>query len=83
MVHCYEGLFISLQLRDFGIIIIFCVRVISMMRIVCAMPQTRVSPFSQAGFGILTASQLCIAHKAIETNPLEASLDYAGGDQPA
>jgi len=29
------------------------------------------------------ASQLCIAHKPIEANPLEASLDYAGGDQPA
>ena len=84
MVHCYEGLVITLQLRDFGIIIILCVCAISMMRIVRAMPQTRgVSPFSQAGFGILTASQLCITHKPIEGYPLEASLDYAGGDQPA
>jgi len=48
------------------------------------MPQTRgVSPFSQAGFGILTASQLYIAHKSIEAYPLEASLNYGGGDQPA
>jgi len=82
MVHCYEGLFLTLQLRDFGIIILW-VRAISMMRIVHAMPQTRgVSPFSQAGFGILTASQLCIAHKSIQAYPLEAALDYSGGDQP-
>jgi len=48
------------------------------------MPQTRgVSPFSQAGFGILTASQLYIEHKSIEAYPLEASLNYGGGDQPA
>ena len=83
MVYCYEGLFITLQLRDFGIIIILCVRATSMMRIVHAMPQIRgVSPYAKAGFGILTASQLCIAHKSIEAYPLEASLDYAGGDQP-
>jgi len=53
-------------------------------KIIRAMPQTHgVSPHSQAGFGILTASQLCIAHKSIEAYPLEASLDYAGRDQPA
>ena len=83
IVHCYEGLFITLQLWDFGIIITLCVRAIPMVRIVCAMPQTRgVSPYSQAGFGILTASQLCITHKSIEAYPLEAASDYSGGDQP-
>ena len=83
MAHCYEGLFITLQLRDFGTIIILCVRAIPMIRIVHAMPQTRgVCPYSQAGFGILIASQLCIRHKPIEAYPLEASLDYSGGDQP-
>jgi len=63
------------------LVLLYCA--ISMMRIVHAMPQTRgVSPFSQAGFGILTASQLCIAHKSIQAYPLEAALDYSGGDQP-
>jgi len=61
MVHCYEGLFITLQLRDFGIIIILCVCAISMMWIVHAMPQTRgVSPFSQAGFGMFCFAALRI-----------------------
>jgi len=61
-----------------------CVHAIHMIWIVHAMPQTRgVSPFSQAGFGILKSSQLRIAHKPIVAYPLEASLDYAGGDQPA
>ena len=83
IVHCYEGLFITLQFWDFGIIIILCVRAIPTIWIVRAMPQTRrISPFSQAGFGKLTASQLCIAHKSIEAYPLEASLDHSGGDQP-
>ena len=83
MVHCYEGLFITLQLQDFGTIIVLCVRAIPMIRIVDAMPQTRgISPYSQAGFGILTASQLCTTHKPIEAYPLEASLDYSGGYQP-
>ena len=63
-------------LRFFGIIIIIlCVRAIPMIWIVHAMPQTRgVSPYSQAGFGVLTASQLCITHKPIEAYPLQAML---------
>ena len=85
MVHCYEGLFITLQLRDYGIIIIIlCVRAIPMIQIVRSMPHSWGKPLLTGWFGILTASQLCviITHKPIEAYRLEAALDYSGGDQP-
>ena len=65
------------------VLLLYCVSVLSLWYELYMQCQTRgVSPYSQAVFGILTASQLCITHKPIEAYPLEASLDYAGGDQP-